>query len=222
MMNTLAIEYSYKTLLIYFAINNEVLSIVKCKDEINYSISVPKLFNDFVLKNSIDLNQLDLLINSSGPGSFTGLRISLSFIKGLSLGLSVPFVNIPIFDVFARLVHTRADKLVLSFTAGRYFLGCYRDFRLCGGISCFSESELFEYLDNLDSKVIIVGNGIEFICEKLKNKFEIFSNLEPFGAVLTELGKIKYLERNRQGDDILSGPFYVRLSDAEINSHLLK
>ncbi|BCR21621.1 hypothetical protein BKFM_00183 [Borrelia sp. HM] len=221
-MNTFAIEYSYKTLMIYFEIKGKVFSIVKCKDEINSSLSVPKLFYDFVLENGIELNQIDLLINSSGPGSFTGLRVSLSFVKGLSLGLSIPFVNIPTFDVFERLVYTKANKIILSFTAGRYFLGCYRDFKLCGEVSCLSESELFAYLDNLDSKFVIVGNGIELICEKLKNKFEIFSDLDSFGSILTELGKLKYLSNMRQGDDILSGPFYVRLSDAEINSHLLK
>ncbi|UPA16057.1 tRNA (adenosine(37)-N6)-threonylcarbamoyltransferase complex dimerization subunit type 1 TsaB [Borrelia coriaceae] len=220
-MNVLAIEYSYKTLLIYFEINDKVSSIIKGKDEINYALNIPKLFNDFVLENGINLNNLDLLINSSGPGSFTGLRISLSFIKGLSLGLSIPFVNVPTFDVFARLVNTSSDTLTLSFTAGKYFLGCYRDFKLCGEIFCFSESELFEYLDNLDFKFVIVGNGLELICERLKNKFEVVSDMDSFGVVLTELGKFKYLSSG-QGDDILSGPFYVRLSDAEINSYLLK
>ncbi|UPA11878.1 tRNA (adenosine(37)-N6)-threonylcarbamoyltransferase complex dimerization subunit type 1 TsaB [Borrelia venezuelensis] len=220
-MNTLAIEYSHKTLLIHFEINGEVFSIIESKDNINYTLSIPKLFNDFVLEYGIDLKKLDLLINSSGPGSFTGLRISLSFIKGLSLGLSIPFVNVPTFDVFAKLVNTSADTLTLSFTAGKYFLGCYKNSKFCGKIFCFSESELFEYLDSLDLKFVIVGNGIEFIYEKLKNKFEIINDMNSFGSVLTEIGKFKYVE-NRQGDDILSGPFYVRLSDAEIKSYLLR
>lgn len=223
-MNTLSVEYSYKTLLIHFKINGEVLSLVKFKDKINYTLSVPKLFNDFVLKHNIDLNNLDLLINSSGPGSFTGLRISLSFIKGLSLGLSIPFVNVPTFDVFARLIHTRLDVLTLSFTAGRYFLGYYKNSKLCGKIFCFSELELFDYLDGLDLKFVIVGNGVEFIYEKLKYKkynFEIITDMESFGSVLRDLGECKYLESGH-GDNILAGPFYVRLSDAEIKSHLLR
>ncbi|AWG42575.1 tRNA (adenosine(37)-N6)-threonylcarbamoyltransferase complex dimerization subunit type 1 TsaB [Candidatus Borreliella tachyglossi] len=220
-MNTFAVEYSYKTLLIYFEVNGKALSLVTDKDKINYNLSIPKIFSDFVLENGINLNQVDLLINSSGPGSFTGLRISLSFIKGLSLGLSIPFVSIPTFDVFARLVCASSDILTLSFTAGKYFLGYYRESKLCGSVFCFSESELFEYLDKLDSKLVIVGNGIELIYEKLKNKFEIVSDIGSFGKVLTELGKLKYLE-SKQGDSILSGPLYLRMSDAEINSYLMK
>ncbi|AHH06252.1 O-sialoglycoprotein endopeptidase [Borrelia crocidurae DOU] len=220
-MNTLAIEYSYKNLLIYFQINEEILFLIMNKNEVNNVLNVPKLFNDFILDKNIDLGNLDLLINSFGPGSFTGLRISLSFIKGLSLGLSIPFVNIPTFDVFVRLFHTESDILVLSFTAGRYFLGHYRDFKLCGNIVYFSEIDLLKYLNELDFKFVIVGNDIDFIYEKFKSRFRVIDDMRAFGAVLTDLGKAKYF-KSRQGDDILSGPCYVRPSDAEINSYLLK
>ncbi|AYE36073.1 tRNA (adenosine(37)-N6)-threonylcarbamoyltransferase complex dimerization subunit type 1 TsaB [Borrelia turcica IST7] len=220
-MNTLAVDYSYKSLLVYFKINDEVLSLVVNKDRVNNNLSVPKIFKDFVLENNINLNHLDLIINSYGPGSFTGLRISLSFIKGLSLGLSIPFVNILTFDVFANLVHQNSDIVTLSFTAGRYFFGYYRCSKLCDEVFCFSEEELFEYLGKLDSNLVIIGNGIEFVYEKLKNKYNVISNMDSFGEVLTELGKCKYL-KNKKGDDILSGPFYARRSDAEINSYLIK
>ncbi|WNY60018.1 tRNA (adenosine(37)-N6)-threonylcarbamoyltransferase complex dimerization subunit type 1 TsaB, partial [Borreliella bissettiae] len=79
MINTLAFEYSYKALIIYFRINNKNFSLVELKS--NFNFSVPKIFNDFIIKNNIDLNQIELIINSCGPGSFTGLRISLSFVK---------------------------------------------------------------------------------------------------------------------------------------------
>ena len=49
-MNTLAVDYSYKSLLVYFKINDEVLSLVVNKDRVNYNLSVPKIFNDFILK----------------------------------------------------------------------------------------------------------------------------------------------------------------------------
>ncbi|EEH00606.1 conserved hypothetical protein [Borreliella finlandensis] len=76
MVNTLAFEYSYKALIVYCRINNNNFSLVELKSNLNFS--VPKIFNDFVIKNNIDLNQIELIINSCGPGSFTGIRISLS------------------------------------------------------------------------------------------------------------------------------------------------
>ncbi len=79
MVNALSFEYSYKALIVYCRINNKDFSLFELKS--NFNFSIPKIFNDFVITNNIDLNQIKLIINSCGPGSFTGLRISLSFVK---------------------------------------------------------------------------------------------------------------------------------------------
>ncbi|AAU07042.1 MULTISPECIES: tRNA (adenosine(37)-N6)-threonylcarbamoyltransferase complex dimerization subunit type 1 TsaB [Borreliella] len=216
MVNALSFEYSYKALIVYCRINNKDFSLFKLKS--NFNFSIPKIFNDFVITNNIDLNQIKLIVNSCGPGSFTGLRISLSFVKGLALGLSIPFVNISTFDVFANLVKNSSSVIVLAFTAGKYFLGHYKNCELIGKILCFSKEDLFEYLNQIDPNSVLIGNNLENISEKFNYKFEIIENLSSFGRILTELGIAKYL-KNRKSDDILSGPLYIRQSDAEINFH---
>ncbi|WP_187982753.1 tRNA (adenosine(37)-N6)-threonylcarbamoyltransferase complex dimerization subunit type 1 TsaB [Borreliella bavariensis] len=216
MVNALSFEYSYKALIVYCRINNKDFSLFELKS--NFNFSIPKIFNDFVITNNIDLNQIKLIINSCGPGSFTGLRISLSFVKGLALGLSIPFVNISTLDVFANLVKNSSSVIVLTFTAGKYFLGHYKNCELIGKILCFSKEDLFEYLNQIDPNSVLIGNNLENISEKFNYKFEIIENLSSFGRILTELGIAKYL-KNRKSDDILSGPLYIRQSDAEINFH---
>lgn len=216
MVNALSFEYSYKALIVYCRINNKDFSLFELKS--NFNFSIPKIFNDFVITNNIDLNQIKLIVNSCGPGSFTGLRISLSFVKGLALGLSIPFVNISTLDVFANLVKNISSVIVLTFTAGKYFLGHYKNCELIGKILCFSKEDLFEYLNQIDPNSVLIGNNLENIYEKFNYKFEIIENLSSFGRILTELGIAKYL-KNRKSDDILSGPLYIRQSDAEINFH---
>ncbi|EED29019.1 tRNA (adenosine(37)-N6)-threonylcarbamoyltransferase complex dimerization subunit type 1 TsaB [Borreliella garinii] len=216
MVNALSFEYSYKALIVYCRINNKDFSLFELKS--NFNFSIPKIFNDFVITNNIDLNQIKLIINSCGPGSFTGLRISLSFVKGLALGLSIPFVNISTLDVFANVVKNSSSVIVLTFTAGKYFLGHYKNCELIGKILCFSKEDLFEYLNQIDPNSVLIGNNLENISEKFNYKFEIIENLSSFGRILTELGIAKYL-KNRKSDDILSGPLYIRQSDAEINFH---
>ncbi|WP_031531279.1 tRNA (adenosine(37)-N6)-threonylcarbamoyltransferase complex dimerization subunit type 1 TsaB [Borreliella garinii] len=216
MINALSFEYSYKALIVYCRINNKDFSLFELKS--NFNFSIPKIFNDFVITNNIDLNQIKLIINSCGPGSFTGLRISLSFVKGLALGLSIPFVNISTLDVFANVVKNSSSVIVLTFTAGKYFIGHYKNCELIGKILCFSKEDLFEYLNQIDPNSVLIGNNLENISEKFNYKFEIIENLSSFGRILTELGIAKYL-KNRKSDDILSGPLYIRQSDAEINFH---
>ncbi|WP_324280472.1 tRNA (adenosine(37)-N6)-threonylcarbamoyltransferase complex dimerization subunit type 1 TsaB [Borreliella garinii] len=216
MINALSFEYSYKALIVYCRINNKDFSLFELKS--NFNFSIPKIFNDFVITNNIDLNQIKLIINSCGPGSFTGLRISLSFVKGLALGLSIPFVNISTLDVFANVVKSGSSVIALTFTAGKYFIGHYKNCELIGKILCFSKEDLFEYLNQIDPNSVLIGNNLENISEKFNYKFEIIENLSSFGRILTELGIAKYL-KNRKSDDILSGPLYIRQSDAEINFH---
>ncbi len=192
MVNALSFEYSYKALIVYCRINNKDFSLFELKS--NFNFSIPKIFNDFVITNNIDLNQIKLIINSCGPGSFTGLRISLSFVKGLALGLSIPFVNISTLDVFANVVKNSSSVIVLTFTAGKYFLGHYKNCELIGKILCFSKEDLFEYLNQIDPNSVLIGNNLENISEKFNYKFEIIENLSSFGRILTELGIAKYLK----------------------------
>jgi tRNA threonylcarbamoyladenosine biosynthesis protein TsaB len=53
----------------------------------------------------------DAVAVSSGPGSYTGLRIGLSMAKGLCFGWNVPLLNIPTLDIMAsKAVRQIPDK----------------------------------------------------------------------------------------------------------------
>jgi tRNA threonylcarbamoyladenosine biosynthesis protein TsaB len=49
----------------------------------------------------ISVADLKLIVVAGGPGSFTGLRVGLSTVKGLAFGQAVPIVSISTLDVFA-------------------------------------------------------------------------------------------------------------------------
>ncbi|MBT8300121.1 MAG: tRNA (adenosine(37)-N6)-threonylcarbamoyltransferase complex dimerization subunit type 1 TsaB, partial [Maribacter sp.] len=44
---------------------------------------------------SVEMNDLDAVAVSKGPGSYTGLRIGVSAAKGLCFALNVPLIAIP-------------------------------------------------------------------------------------------------------------------------------
>lgn len=57
---------------------------------------------DSVIKASgVSLNDLGAIAVSSGPGSFTGLRIGMSAAKGIAFGASLPIVPVPTFEALA-------------------------------------------------------------------------------------------------------------------------
>lgn len=52
-------------------------------------------------KAKLKINKVDYLAVGLGPGSFTGLRVCLSIVKGFSLALKKPVVAIPSFEAIA-------------------------------------------------------------------------------------------------------------------------
>lgn len=63
-----------------------------------------KLLNvvDEVLKSAgVALRDVASVAVSSGPGSFTGLRIGMSAVKGLAIGAGLPIIPVPTFEALA-------------------------------------------------------------------------------------------------------------------------
>lgn len=97
----LAIETSQSLcgVCLYFADDNYFESNIFQKN-----IHAEKLFEliNSVLQNAeVKVNELDAIAVSSGPGSFTGLRIGMSAAKGIAFGSSLPIVPIPTFEALA-------------------------------------------------------------------------------------------------------------------------
>lgn len=55
----------------------------------------------------------DAIAVSSGPGSYTGLRIGVSEAKGLSYGLDIPLIAIPTARIMASMMSGEADEDIL-------------------------------------------------------------------------------------------------------------
>ncbi|MEM6729615.1 MAG: tRNA (adenosine(37)-N6)-threonylcarbamoyltransferase complex dimerization subunit type 1 TsaB, partial [Pseudomonadota bacterium] len=56
---------------------------------------------------------------SVGPGNFTGIRISLSFVRGLALGLDIPAVGVSAFESLADTLPDHAPTLLCFAPPGR-------------------------------------------------------------------------------------------------------
>jgi tRNA threonylcarbamoyladenosine biosynthesis protein TsaB len=62
---------------------------------------------------------IDLFAVTSGPGSFTGLRVGISTVQGLSLAARKPCLGIPTLDVWARQARGTAPSITVVLDAFR-------------------------------------------------------------------------------------------------------
>jgi len=76
---------------------------------------------DIVLINAnLKLSECKSLAVSMGPGSFTGLRIGLSTIKGLAFGSNISIIPVPTFEAYALNISnylTSGTKFVIAMNA---------------------------------------------------------------------------------------------------------
>jgi tRNA threonylcarbamoyladenosine biosynthesis protein TsaB len=62
---------------------------------------------------------LSVLAVATGPGSFTGLRIGMSVVKGMALGLNLPVIGVPTLDPLAAFQPLADEPLMAVLQAGR-------------------------------------------------------------------------------------------------------
>ena len=88
------------------------------------------LIQELCDEQKIKLSQLDGVAISTGPGSFTGLRIGLSTAKGLCFALEKPLIAVPTFLSIAKSVvlsHPECARIIVCIDAKQreYYIGTY-------------------------------------------------------------------------------------------------
>ena len=95
MKNIIAIESSSDICGASLFIEGELKDIVEvCEPRVHVE-KLPVFVNNLVKRNEVKIHHLDGLAVSAGPGSYTGLRIGMSLIKGLAFSVELPVIMVP-------------------------------------------------------------------------------------------------------------------------------
>ena len=100
-MNILAIETSSPMLGVALADEAEVRASYELLADRAHAGELPLAVDRVLRAAGVSLHQLDGVAIDIGPGSFTGLRIGVAFVKALLAGVPKPVVGIPSLDVLA-------------------------------------------------------------------------------------------------------------------------
>ena len=174
------------------------------------------------------IGDVDALVVAIGPGSFTGLRIGVSTVKGLAFASGVPVVGVPTLDALAwTLPFARYPVCaVLDARKGEVYAALYRTdsgrLERLSGYRAVAPAKLAEELGReVDGPVVFLGDGVwtggEAFVAALGERARLapLAHRLPSAAALGDLGRIA-LASGRRDDAASLVPLYVRRSEAEL------
>ena len=100
-MILLAIETATRQLGVAVVDGETVLSSYELLAENPHAVELPGAVSRVLKAAHTSLERIDGLVVDIGPGSFTGLRIGLAFVKALAFSTKKPVIGVPSLDVLA-------------------------------------------------------------------------------------------------------------------------
>jgi len=168
---------------------------------------------------NVRTEDLSLLVAALGPGTFTGLRIGLAFVKGLALSLNLPVIGVPTFDYMAAAQPLSKNPMAVILPAGRKRLavGWYeaRD----GSWQSASNPEVLtpeELSDKIDGPTILCGELNESEKQIVGRKWKNAQIASPAQcvrrpAMLAEMGWQRW-QAGQRDDPVLLSPIYLHVA----------
>jgi tRNA threonylcarbamoyladenosine biosynthesis protein TsaB len=87
------------------------------------------ILEQFIGKSGRKLGDLDLIAVGTGPGSYTGIRVGLAAVKGLSAGLNVPVFGMNTLRILAENLRNTSEWIapVIDARRGEVYAALYRN-----------------------------------------------------------------------------------------------
>lgn len=219
MANILNIETSSKKCSVALSQNGGI-EIFREDDEcMNHAVRLAPFVEECMQELTHRGEKLDAVAISLGPGSYTGLRIGLSFAKGLAFSLDIPLIGISTLQIMAvkamfKKFDWEGDEIIVPMVDARrmeVFTGAF-DFSLNEIVKEKAEilsEESFNML-HTKRKIIFLGDGsIKFQDTYSGGNAEWLGDLMPNARDMMALSE-KYLREKRFIDVAYSVPNYLK------------
>ncbi len=171
------------------------------------------------------LSDLDGFAVSIGPGSFTGLRIGISTVKGLAFALGKPIAAVNTLDALANQFPS-SNRLIcpiLNARKGEVYTALYRTDENGAVIRTGDYTVVSppDWVCRITEPALFVGDGVEEYGSLIKEKLGTLAHFAPpfLNTIRASVVACLGMERlkNKESDDAKTlVPFYIRPSYAEI------
>lgn len=220
----LNIETSTEVCSVSLAESGKTLFLKESDEGLNHSKLLTVFIEDLFSENNFEINKIDAVAVSKGPGSYTGLRIGVSVAKGLCYGLDKPLIGIGSIEAMGHYVAANAGEFYQA-EDGEELLFCPMiDARRMEVYTALFDAEgnavnevtaeiidENSFADHLKTKkILFFGNGADKCREKITHENALFKGpAKTTARFMQNLAEIKYNKKEFE-DVAYFEPFYLK------------
>lgn len=224
-MRILAVDTATTSCSVAIVDQTSLLSEFTIDREETHSKHLMDMIKTVLRMSGLNFSDMDGFAITRGPGSFTGLRIGISTIKGLVVASEKPVVGVSSLKTLASQVSYSRYLIcpILDARKGEVYFSRYR---CLNGLLIKQTKESVappdKAVDDLNESCLFVGNGALLYKEMILEKMGEFAFFAPMIQNTIRASTIAYLSmakfEKKDTDDIEKIlPYYIRKSDAELN-----
>ncbi len=206
--------------------DGKILSLNFSNTGLTHSQTLLPMIENTLKTAGVSVNDIDLFAVSNGPGSFTGVRIGVSAIKGIAQPLNKKCVAVSTLEVIAKpLENTGCIAVaVMDARCNQVYTArfdCADGFNRLSPDEAITIDELYESLKDIKKPIILIGDGARVTYNKLSDKLPNIS-MAPASICYQSGANVALLAAEKQAEEtaeLLCAnevlPNYLRLSQAE-------
>ncbi|MGM0444783.1 MAG: tRNA (adenosine(37)-N6)-threonylcarbamoyltransferase complex dimerization subunit type 1 TsaB [Bacillota bacterium] len=184
-----------------------------------------------LFETGLKLNDLDGIVVTNGPGSFTGLRIGLSTVQAFKMALDVPIYSISTLEYMAFVLSEHYENSILVPTIDarnqRVYTAVFKDvsneefLKRLKKDQAVNIADIMEFNKKFKQKMILFGSGIDnnyrYFSELKDDKIKIVKNIQNYGGFNLSLIGYRYLKNGISSNIEELTPKYLKKPQARIN-----
>ena len=218
-MIVLSIDSSSKVATVAILKDDVLLGEYILNDKREHSVILMPLIENLLKECNLSIDDIDGYVVSKGPGSFTGLRIGMATIKGMSFGNNKPYISISSLDALAYNLISFNGIIcpIMDALRENVYTALYKNnndsLEKIMDYTALDIDELVNLLKDKNEEVIFVGDGLykhkKYICDNFPKAHFAPVHLNIIRA--SSLGELGLnLLKNGICDDSNSAPIYLK------------
>lgn len=227
MPTVLAVDTSAKSVSCAIVRNHKVMASFYADNGLTHSQTLMPMIENVLNVSGITVCDLDAVAVNAGPGSFTGVRIGVSAVKGIAFTANLPCVSVSTLESMAYNGAFTPDTIVCGVMDARCQQVYSATFRIDENgqpvriteDAALSIADLGRYLSDLEQPIVLVGDGSElcyrYLSDSVPNLTLAPATIRNQNAAATALIAERMFEAGETVSAEALLPVYLRLPQAE-------